>query len=143
MLSDVDFGLKLHHSGLVVPDLSKALEFWHPLIGWEKTPSVEYVPSQQVNICLIPQGRGDYLELIEPVGVSSPVYDFAQQGGGFHHLCYETHDMEKSIYLMTRQRFRLFVKPVVGFEQRSTAFLMSRIEGCGAEIVELATLRPW
>lgn len=138
MLSTVE-ELKLHHVGIVVPSIQKACVFWSLLVT-KADMKIEYIDSQKVNICLLPFGEIN-LELIEPSSCDSPVYSFAQQGGGFHHLCYETRNLERSIYNLVQQKFRLLVKPVLGFEQRTIAFLINPFENTGVEIIELASRR--
>jgi len=77
--------------GFVVADIEVSMPafvrslnaFWNGQI-WED-------PQQKVKVAFLVTAPGEaQIELVAPVGASSPVYRFLEQrGGGLHHVCYE------------------------------------------------------
>lgn len=129
----------LHHVGIVVRDIHAALLTYQEMIGNSNVSShFEYVPSQKVVICMVKVPDQTILEFIEPLGEDSPVYEFAKQGGGLHHLCYEVEDIEKAIKELAMKQI---VKPVIGFEHRRIAFLFERTGSIGVSLIELAEIK--
>ena len=79
--------MKLHHIGIVVKNIEESLGEISKFIKFEKTTIPTLVQSQKVNVCFL-KTSDVYLELIEPVGNNSPVEEFSNLGGGYHHLCF-------------------------------------------------------
>jgi methylmalonyl-CoA/ethylmalonyl-CoA epimerase len=75
------------------------------------------------------------IELLEPTGVDSPVYNFLQKGGGFNHICYEVDNMDEAISKFARVGHRQISKPepAVAFDNRKVTFFYTNEN----EIVEL------
>ena len=84
---------KIHHVGVVVPDLEQALKFWRDLLGLRLTKSA-IVQDQGVKAALLRAGESE-IELLEPLNPDNGVGKFlARRGGGLHHVCFETEDVE-------------------------------------------------
>ena len=84
---------KIHHVGIVVPNLDEAMTFWSNLLGLAlvKTATVQ---DQGVKAALLKAGQSE-IELLEPIVPESGVGKFlARRGGGLHHICFETEDVE-------------------------------------------------
>ncbi len=80
---------KIHHVGIVVPNLDKAMLFWRELLGLSLLKSA-VVQDQGVKAALLSAG-GTEIELLEPIAAESGVSRFlARRGGGLHHICFET-----------------------------------------------------
>ena len=94
------------------------------------------IGSQKVNICFL-KTNNVYIELIEPADENSPITDFAQKGGGFHHLCFEVDDIHQEIDKMITKGAHLIVSPVKGFEERLIAFLMLNLKKTNCKLIEL------
>jgi methylmalonyl-CoA/ethylmalonyl-CoA epimerase len=83
---------KIHHVGVVVPSLDKAMGFWRDLLGLHLT-KVEVVQDQGVKAALLMAGASE-IELLEPLNPDNGVGKFlARRGGGLHHVCFETDDV--------------------------------------------------
>jgi methylmalonyl-CoA/ethylmalonyl-CoA epimerase len=87
---------KIHHVGVVVPNLEEAMKFWRDLLGLHVTKS-ETIQDQGVKAALLQVGVSE-IELLEPINPDNGVGKFlAKRGGGLHHLCFETDDVEKEL----------------------------------------------
>jgi methylmalonyl-CoA/ethylmalonyl-CoA epimerase len=83
---------KIHHVGIVVPDLDKAMTFWRDLLGLALIKTA-VVQDQGVRAALLRAG-GSEIELLEPLAADNGVGKFlARRGGGLHHVCFETEDV--------------------------------------------------
>lgn len=84
---------KIHHVGIVVADLEKAKRFWRDLLGLAVVKTA-VVQDQGVKAALLKAGESE-IELLEPIVAESGVGKFlARRGGGLHHVCFETEDID-------------------------------------------------
>ena len=130
------FTLKLHHIGLVVQNINESLGEIANFLSFESTSLPTIIGSQKVNICFL-KTNNVYIELIEPTEENSPITDFAKEGGGFHHLCFEVDDIQQEIDRMVKNGAHLVVAPVKGFEDRLLAFLMLNLKKTKCKLIEL------
>ena len=87
---------KIHHVGVVVPDLEQAMKVWRDLLGLRLTRSA-IVQDQGVKAALL-QAGGSEIELLEPLNPDNGVGKFlARRGGGLHHVCFETEDVDREL----------------------------------------------
>ena len=87
---------KIHHVGVVVPDLEQAMALWRDLLGLRLTKS-QTVQDQGVKAALLQVGESE-IELLEPLSPDNGVGKFlARRGGGLHHVCFETEDVEREL----------------------------------------------
>lgn len=87
---------KIHHVGVVVPDLDQAMKFWRDLLGLHLTKSA-VIQDQGVRAALLQTGESE-IELLEPLNPDNGVGKFlARRGGGLHHVCFETNDVEREL----------------------------------------------
>ena len=131
------FTLKLHHIGLVVQNINESLGEIANFLSFESTSLPTIIGSQKVNICFL-KTNNVYIELIEPTEENSPITNFAKEGGGFHHLCFEVDDIQQEIDRMVKNGAHLVVAPVKGFENRLIAFLMLNLKKTKCKLIELA-----
>jgi methylmalonyl-CoA/ethylmalonyl-CoA epimerase len=83
---------KIHHVGIVVADLEKAMRIWRDLLGLALVKSA-VVQDQGVKAALLKAGESE-IELLEPIEPENGVGKFlARRGGGLHHVCFETDDV--------------------------------------------------
>jgi methylmalonyl-CoA/ethylmalonyl-CoA epimerase len=84
---------KIHHVGIVVPNLEKAMSFWRDLLGLALVKAA-VVQDQGVKAALLKVGDSE-IELLEPLVAENGVGKFlARRGGGLHHVCFETDDVD-------------------------------------------------
>jgi methylmalonyl-CoA/ethylmalonyl-CoA epimerase len=87
---------KIHHVGVVVPDLDQALVLWRDTLGLHLTKSM-VVQDQGVKAALLRAGETE-IELLEPINPENGVGKFlAKRGGGLHHVCFETDDVAREL----------------------------------------------
>jgi methylmalonyl-CoA/ethylmalonyl-CoA epimerase len=87
---------RIHHIGVVVPNLEDAYRFWRDALGLEFTKSAT-IEEQGVKAALLKAG-GSEIELLEPLSPDNAVGRFlARRGGGLHHLCFETDDVVREL----------------------------------------------
>jgi methylmalonyl-CoA/ethylmalonyl-CoA epimerase len=129
--------MKLHHIGIVVPKIQDSLGELTKYLDFETISLPTLIDSQKVNVCFLKVGES-YLELIEPASEGSPISNFLNKGGGFHHLCFEVKDIRKEIKELEKKGARIVVKPVVGFENRLIAFALLNMKNTKCNLIELA-----
>ena len=130
------FTLKLHHIGIVVKNINESLGEIANFLSFESISLPTIIGSQKVNICFL-KTNNVYIELIEPTEENSPITNFAKEGGGFHHLCFEVDDIQQEIDRMVKNGAHLVVAPVKGFEDRLLAFLMLNLKKTKCKLIEL------
>ena len=87
---------RIHHVGIVVPDLEKAMGLWRDLLGLSLTKSAT-IQDQGVKAALLKAGDSE-IELLEPLNPDNGVGKFlSRRGGGLHHVCFETEDVEREL----------------------------------------------
>lgn len=129
--------MKLHHVGLVVPNIQDSLGELTKFLNFETITLPTLIGSQKVNVCFLQIGES-YIELIEPASPDSPVINFVNKGGGFHHLCFEVKDIHKELDIFKEKGAKIIVEPVKGFEDRIVAFVMLTMKNTKCNLIELA-----
>ena len=129
--------MKLHHVGIVVPKIQDSLGELTKFLSFETIGIPTLIGSQKVNVCFLKMGQS-YLELIEPASSNSPITNFVNKGGGFHHLCFEVKDINKEISDLEKKGAKIIVKPVKGFEDRLIAFVMLTMKNTKCNLIEFA-----
>jgi len=87
---------RIHHVGIVVPDLEKAMSLWRDLLGLSLTKSAT-IQDQGVKAALLKAGDSE-IELLEPLNPDNGVGKFlSRRGGGLHHVCFETEDVVQEL----------------------------------------------
>jgi methylmalonyl-CoA/ethylmalonyl-CoA epimerase len=87
---------KIHHVGVVVPDLDQAMRFWRDLLQLPLT-KVAVLADQGVRAALLKAGESE-IELLQPLDPENGVGKFlARRGGGLHHVCFETDDVAREL----------------------------------------------
>jgi methylmalonyl-CoA/ethylmalonyl-CoA epimerase len=87
---------RIHHVGVVVPNLDQAMALWRDLLGLRLTKS-QTVQDQGVKAALLQVGESE-IELLEPLSPDNGVGKFlTRRGGGLHHVCFETDDVAREL----------------------------------------------
>jgi methylmalonyl-CoA/ethylmalonyl-CoA epimerase len=131
------FALKLHHIGIVVKNIQESAGELTKFLDFESIAVPTLVGSQKVNICFL-KTNNVFLELIEPAQENSPISDFVEKGGGFHHLCFEVDDIHLELEKMKKNGARVVVDVVKGFEDHLIAFVMLDTKNTNCKLIELA-----
>ena len=77
------------------------------------------------------------IKLIEPADESSPIYTFCQKGGGLHHLCFKTDDMNRELARLKGKGLRIITQPQPGeaFYNENIAFVFAK-QGLNIEVID-------
>jgi methylmalonyl-CoA/ethylmalonyl-CoA epimerase len=133
--------LRLHHIGVLVKDIAKAAETYQYRFGYIVKSEVIHDPVQTALVQFFQlQGDHSYTELITPDGPNSKLNNALNKGGGLHHLCYSTDNLEEACTQLRRKQMTLISKPVsaVAFNGGRVAWLM----GTDRLLVELVDTSP-
>src|ERR671935_3189087 len=92
----------IHHLGVAVEDLDKALSTYERLFGAELEHRAT-VPDQGVEAASVLVGDGR-VELLSPLGGDTPVGRFlASRGTGMHHVAFEVGDIRSALASLRRE----------------------------------------
>ena len=119
---------RVHHVGIAVPKLSEAIPVYEDLFNYELIAGPFDDPIQDVSVCFMSRGEGDTtIELVAPLGSSSPVRQTLKKGGGTYHICYEVPDINAAIFHLTERGSVLISGPVqaIAFGMREIAWLLA------------------
>lgn len=84
---------KLHHVGIVAPDMEAVLKVWRDLLDLPVTKT-ERNDEEEVEIVFLGAGEGA-IEVMVPTTEDSGIAKFmAKRGAGSHHVCVEVDDIE-------------------------------------------------
>ena len=88
---------KLNHIAIAVPDLGKATEFYHDILG-ARVSAPQDLPDHGVTTVFV-ELDNTKLELLYPLGKNSPIAAFLKKNsaGGIHHFCLEVEDIDAAI----------------------------------------------
>ncbi len=115
--------LKVEHIGIAVDRLSESIPIYEALLN---TPCYkqEEVISEGVKTAFFQVGPNK-IELLEASTPNSPIAKFlATKGKGFHHIAFETDDIESEIQRLLAAGFELIHQaPKKGADHKIIAFL--------------------
>ncbi len=126
---------KIHHVGIVVRNLEEAYGFYRNTLGLTlgKTATLE---DQGVKAALLPVGESE-IELLEPISPDSGVAKFLEKkGGGLHHICFETDNIETELQGAKDKQIRLIDQTPRSGLAGTIAFLHP--QACCSVLVEYA-----
>jgi methylmalonyl-CoA/ethylmalonyl-CoA epimerase len=122
-------GLKLHHTGLLVKDVTPAARHYADVLGYhiESEPIDDPGQTARVQFLRLP-GAAHWLELVAPLGPESKLANALTKGGGLHHLCYEVADIVAATGHFRAAGCMVISDPMVAvaFPGRRIAWLMDR-----------------
>ncbi|MBA4371253.1 MAG: methylmalonyl-CoA epimerase [Thermodesulfovibrio sp.] len=114
---------KIDHLGIAVRSIETARKFYEEVLGLvcEKE---EVVASQKVRTAFFTVGD-IHIELLEPTSDDSPIAGFLEKKGeGFHHIAYQTDDIEGQLGTARKHGCRLINEiPIEGAGGKQVAFL--------------------
>lgn len=129
--------VELDHIGFVVNNIENAIEYFVGNFGYNLRSKAMYDELRHVKLAML-ELNGLCLELIQPLDASSPSYDFMLSGGGLHHLCYATDDLEAKIKELQNNKHTLIKRAECAplLSGKKVAFLFSRETKQIIELVE-------
>jgi methylmalonyl-CoA/ethylmalonyl-CoA epimerase len=120
-----------HHLGFVVRSISAVAKEFAASVSARWDGEIIHDPIQRVRVAFFSpvDKRNPLFELVEPASEVSPVSNFLKKGGGLHHICYETDNLE--LELREARSAGLVIvappAPAVAFNGRRIAWVCSKM----------------
>ena len=135
---------RLNHIGVATPSIADSIVFYRDVMGATKIHEPFDMPTQGVKVCFVDTPgengtAGTQIELIEPLGESSPIHGFIAKNpaGGQHHMCYEVPDIHAAKAEFEGQGKRVLGEPRIGAHGTLIFFVHPRdMGGVLTEIME-------
>ena len=122
---------KLHHIGIVAPNLGAPVERFADRFGYSVKTGDIHDPVQQASVKFLePDAESPYVEFVAPDNPQSRLNRMAQRGGRLHHLCYSTDNIDAACEELRAKGLSLVRAPAAAtaFAGRRIAWLMGRDE---------------
>ena len=131
---------KLNHIAIAVPDLAKAIKFYHDVLG-ARVSDPQDLPEHGVTTVFV-ELDNTKLELLYPLGEKSPIKKFLEKNtaGGIHHYCLEVEDIDAAISQVRAHNIRLLGdgSPKIGAHGKPVIFIHPKDAlGCLLEFEEV------
>ncbi|MGB0640774.1 MAG: methylmalonyl-CoA epimerase [Myxococcota bacterium] len=128
--------VRLDHIAIAVPDLQAAITRFADDFGLQLA-GTEDVPTEHTSTAFLPI-EGTQIELIHPMDGQGSVQKFLdKRGGGIHHLCFESDDIDADMKRLTAKGYRfLSDAPKPGAHGTRVAFIHPK--STGGVLIELA-----
>lgn len=135
---------RLNHVGVATPSLAQSVEFYRTVMGATVVREAFDMPTQGVRVCFVETPGssgtvGTQLELLEPLGESSPITAFLAKNpqGGQHHLAFEVPDIHAAKAWFEGQGRRVLGEPRIGAHGTPVFFVHPKdMGGVLTEIME-------
>ncbi len=126
----------IDHIGIAVKSLEEAIEHWKTVFGYEQLTDIVVNSRQKVRVAFLAKEGSLTVKLIQATEAASPVYRFAQRGGGLHHLCFKCAGLEEEMAKLSSLGLRVLVKPQPGeaFDNEDIAFIFDN-QGLNIELI--------
>jgi len=121
--------LILHHVGILVANIPEASALYEDRFGYKIQTPVIHDPVQGAHVQFLKLATDNsFLEFVSPDGPQSVLSNALRTGGGIHHLCYSTPDVEQCCNELRGKGMSLIRPPVAAaaFPGRRIAWLMGR-----------------
>jgi methylmalonyl-CoA/ethylmalonyl-CoA epimerase len=106
---------RLNHVGVATPSIERSIALYRDLLGATKIHAPFDLPPQGVRVCFVDTPNSQ-IELIEPLGESSPIHSFLAKNpaGGQHHVCFEVPDIHAAKAELEGKGARILGEPRIG-----------------------------
>jgi len=135
---------RLNHIGVATPSIEKSIAYYRDIMGATEIRAPFDLPAQGVKVCFVDTPgengtHGTQIELIEPLGESSPIHGFLTKNpaGGQHHMCYEVSDIHQAKAWFEAQGAKVLGEPRIGAHGTLIFFVHPKdMNGVLTEIME-------
>jgi methylmalonyl-CoA/ethylmalonyl-CoA epimerase len=135
---------RLNHIGIATPSIEASIAYYRDVMGATKIHAPFDLPAQGVKVCFVDtpgEGgtAGTQIELIEPLGESSPIHGFIAKNpaGGQHHMCYEVPDIHEAKAWFEGKGAKVLGEPRIGAHGTLIFFVHPKdMNGVLTEIME-------
>jgi methylmalonyl-CoA/ethylmalonyl-CoA epimerase len=106
---------RLNHVGVATRSIEDSVALYRDKLGATTIHEPFDLAAQGVRVCFV-DTPNTQIELIEPLGESSPLNGFLAKNpaGGQHHLCYEVPDIQEAKAWFEAQGAKLLGEPRIG-----------------------------
>lgn len=125
----------LDHIAIAVPELARAIkrfteDFGLPFEGTENVPAVQ-TSTAFFNVA------STHIELVHPLDGGGPIAKYLEKrGGGLHHLCFRSNDIESDMTRLRAKGYRFLTEqPTSGAHGCRVVFIHP--ESCDGVLIEL------
>ena len=127
---------RLDHIAIAVPDLEEAIRRFASDLGLTLAGR-EDVEAAKTTTAFLPV-PGTKIELVHPLRGEGPIAKYLEQkGGGLHHLCFETDDIEGDVARLKALGYRFLTDaPTPGAHGKRVIFIHPK--SAGGVLIELA-----
>ena len=127
---------RLNHVGVATPSIEKSVALYRERMGAEVVREPVDLPAQGVRVCFVDTPNSQ-IELIEPLGESSPLHGFLAKNpaGGQHHVCFEVPDIHAAKAEMEAKGAKVLGEPRIG--AHGTPVIFVHPKDMGGVLVEL------
>ncbi|GDX81550.1 methylmalonyl-CoA epimerase [Deltaproteobacteria bacterium] len=127
---------RLDHIAIAVPDLQRAIARFAEDLGLTLA-GTEDVPTEKTSTAFFPID-GTRIELVHPMGGEGPIAKYLEKrGGGLHHVCFQTDDIEGDVAKLTAKGWQ-FLSPAPKPGAHGTRVIFAHPRSCEGVLVELA-----
>jgi len=135
---------RLNHVGVATPSIEASLAYYRDVMGATLTHAPFDLRSQGVKVCFVDTPgengtAGTQIELIEPLGETSPIHAFLAKNpaGGQHHMCYEVPDIHAAHEAFLAMGKKVLGEPRIGAHGTPIFFVHPKdMNGVLTEIME-------
>jgi len=125
----------LDHIAIAVPDLEKAIKRFLEDFGLEYK-GTEDVEAAKTSTAFFPLPETS-IELVHPLNGEGPIAGYlAKKGGGLHHLCFRSDDIEADVARLKEKGYQfLSDEPSLGAHNSKVIFIHPK--SCDGVLIEL------
>jgi methylmalonyl-CoA/ethylmalonyl-CoA epimerase len=120
----------MHHIGIVLDSIDAEVSSYETTLNLRVMNGPFIDPLQEAKVIFLSRGQASEpaIELVEPTSETSPVAAFLKRGGGMHHVCYVTKDLDRELVRLRTQGALLVRRalPAVAFQGRRIAWVYTR-----------------
>jgi methylmalonyl-CoA/ethylmalonyl-CoA epimerase len=127
---------RLNHVGIATPSIDRSVTLYRDLLGATRIHEAFDLPAQGVRVCFVDTPNSQ-IELIEPLGESSPLHNFLARNpaGGQHHVCFEVPDIYEARAEIEAKGAKVLGEPRIG--AHGTLVIFVHPKDMGGVLVEL------
>lgn len=127
---------RLNHVGVATPSIADSVNLYRDLLGATRIHDAFDLAAQGVRVCFVDLPNSQ-IELIEPLGVASPLHKFLAKNpaGGQHHVCFEVADIHAAAADMKAKGATVLGEPRIG--AHGTPVIFVHPMNMGGVLVEL------
>lgn len=127
--------MELDHIGIVSRSLESSLVQWRDVFGYRQATEPVVNTRNKVRVMFLEKPGSLPVKLVEPIDETSPAFQFAQRGGGLHHMCFRVADLHQACDFLSANGGRVLRPPEPGeaFESEDIAFVY--LNGLNIELI--------